>query len=248
MHPMEKSSKKTQIKKYAGAAALTVALFLVQLGISRLSWLMAEMLPDFPYDPDGLYFRLAVHHILQMLLALLLIFTLYKAKGITGFGLEPKYSSIGIKHTLVFCTVIIVYYSSAYIIGCFTKTIGTYNYELNAGNVAGTLGFQLLLSGPSEEILFRSLPVALFLFVFKDDNKANKALTVVLAAFLFALAHINVFNFSVPWFQVCYAFVLGLAYGYTFIKTKTAVYPMIMHSMSNVISVGGCYIYMHFVK
>ena len=52
------------------------------------------------------------------------------------------------------------------------------------------------------------------------------------------------------WFQCKYggAFVLGLAYGYTFIKTKTAVYPMIMHSMSNVISVGGCYLYMHFVK
>ena len=82
----------------------------------------------------------------------------------------------------------------------------------------------------------------------KDDNKTNKVLAVVLSAFLFGLAHINVFNFSVSWFQVCYAFVLGLVYGYTFIKTKTAVYPMIMHSMSNVISVGGCYLYMHFVK
>ncbi len=241
-------SETPQIKRYAGAAALTVALFLVQLGISRLCWLIAEMLPDFPYDPDGLYFRLTVHHILQMLLALLLIFVLCKAKGISGFGLAPKYSSLGIKHTLVFCAVIAAYYSAAYIVGSFTKTIGTYNYELNAGNVVGTLGFQLLLSGPSEEILFRSLPVTLFLFVLKDNNKTNKVLAVVLSAFLFGLAHINVFNFSVSWFQVCYAFVLGLAYGYTFIKTKTAVYPMIMHSMSNVISVGGCYLYMHFVK
>ena len=241
-------SEKPQIKKYAGAAALTGALFLVQLGISRLSWLMAEMLPDFPYDPGGLYFRLTVHHILQMLLALLLIFGLNKAKGISGFGLAPKYSSLGIKHTLIFCAVMLACYSVVYIVGSFTKTISTYNYELNAGNIAGTLGFQLLLSGSSEEILFRSLPVTLFLFVLKEDNKTNNILALVLSAFLFALAHINVFEFSFSWFQVCYAFVLGLVYGYTFIKSKSAVYPMIMHSMSNVISVGGCYLYMLFVK
>ena len=242
------SSEKSQIKKNAGAAALTVALFLVQLGISRLSWLMAEMLPDFRYDPDGLYFRLSVHHILQMLLAFLLIFGLNKAKSISGFNLAPKYSSLGIKHTLVFCAVMVAFYSVVYIVGSFTKTISTYNYELNAVNIAGTIGFQLLLSGPSEEILFRSLPVTLFLFVLKDDNKTNNVLAVVLSAFLFALAHINVFEFSFSWFQICYAFVLGLIYGYTFIKSKSAVYPMIMHSMSNVISVGGCYLYMHFIK
>ena len=132
-------SQTPQIKKYAGTA-LTVALFLVQLGISRLSWLMAEMLPDFPYDPDGLYFRLTVHHILQMLLALLLIFGLYKAKGISGFGLAPKYSSLGIKHTLVFCAVIVAYYSVAYIVGSFTKTAAFRPFRrdivpLAAGNV-----------------------------------------------------------------------------------------------------------------
>ena len=61
---------------------------------------------------------------------------------------------------------------------------------------------------------------------------------------LFGLAHINVFTFSVPVFQVCYAFILGIAYGFTFIRTKSVIYPMIMHSLSNVISVGGCYLYM----
>ena len=63
---------------------------------------------------------------------------------------------------------------------------------------------------------------------------------------LFAVAHIDLITFSIPWFQVCYAFVLGIAYGYTFIRTKSVIYPMIMHSMSNVISVGGCYLYMLF--
>lgn len=73
-------------------------------------------------------------------------------------------------------------------------------------------------------------------------------IAVISAAILFGLAHINIFTFSVPVFQVCYAFVLGIIYGITFIKTKSVIYPMIMHSLSNVISAGGCYLYMTLVR
>jgi len=100
------------------------------------------------------------------------------------------------------------------------------------------------LSGPSEEILFRSLPITMVLSVLDPDTRRDRAIVVFGAALLFAIAHIDMITFSIPWFQVCYAFVLGIAYGYTFIRTKSVIYPMIMHSMSNVISVGGCYLYM----
>ena len=93
-------------------------------------------------------------------------------------ALDPK----GIKDTVLFCVAITVYYLAIYIAGSFTNTISTYDYELNPTNVIGTLGFQLLLSGPSEEILFRSLPITLLLSVLDPESKRDRAIAVISAA------------------------------------------------------------------
>ena len=234
--------------KYVITAILILALFAVQFLFSRFGFLISQLFDYSSLDPDGLFAQVAVHHIIQMLCALALIFIIWKAKKTEGFNLRPRFDSRGIKDTLLFCLAITVYYLAIYIAGSFTNTINTYDYELNAVNVSGTLGFQLLLSGPSEEILFRSLPIAVLLSVLDPDSKRDRAITVISASVLFGIAHISVFPFQVPWFQVCYAFVLGIFYGYTFIRSKSVIYPMIMHSISNVISVGGCYLYMVLFK
>ena len=234
--------------KYVITAILIVALFAVQFLFSRLGFLISQLLDYSSLDPDGLFAQVSVHHIIQMLCALALIFIIWKVKKTEGFKLRPRLDSRGIKDTLLFCLAITVYYLAVYIIGSLTNTISTYDYALNTTNVIGTLGFQLFLSGPSEEILFRSLPITVMLSVLDPDSKIDRAIAVSGAAALFGIAHINVFTFQVPWFQVCYAFVLGIFYGYTFIRSKSVIYPMIMHSMSNVISVGGCYLYMVLFK
>ena len=230
--------------KYAIAAILIVALFAVQFLFSRLGFYISQLFDYSSIDPDGLFCQVSVHHIIQMACALVLILIIKKVRKINGFKLRPRFDPKGVKYTVIFCIVLTVYYLAIYIIGSFTNSINTYDYELNTTNVLGTLGFQLLLSGPSEEILFRSLPITVLLSVLDQETKRDRAIAVFGAAFLFAAAHINVITFSIPWFQVCYAFVLGIAYGYTFIRTKSVIYPMLMHSMSNVISVGGCYLYM----
>lgn len=222
---------------------ITVILYLFHEVTDRLCWYISFRFNYSSIDKDGLFLQVSVHHIFQMIFALITILVLYKFKGLDGFKLIPKYDKKGIKYTAVFCALILAYYLIVYIIGYFTQSIGTYNYELNRVNVIGTLGFQLLLSGPSEEILFRSLPVVLYQHTLKSDKKSDQALTVVLSSLLFAAAHVNVNNFS--WIQVCYAFVLGLVFGYTFIRSESVVYPMVIHSISNVISVGSCYLYMY---
>jgi len=234
--------------KYAIAAVLFVALFAIQLLFSRFGFFISRLFDYSALDSDDLFLQVSVHHIIQMLCALALIFIIRKVKKIEGFYLRPRLDSKGIKDTVLFCVAIVVYYLAIYIAGSFTNTISTYDYELNPTNVIGTLGFQLLLSGPSEEILFRSLPITLLLSVLDPESKRDRAIAVISASVLFGVAHINVFTFSIPWFQVCYAFVLGIFYGYTFIRSKSVIYPMIMHSMSNVISVGGCYLYMVLFK
>ncbi len=68
----------------------------------------------------------------------------------------------------------------------------------------------------------------------------------VVAAVLFAVAHINwslsPFALTYDAFQLVYAFVLGIAYAQTYERTGSVLYPMIMHSMANVLMVGGGYL------
>ena len=247
------------MKKYIPAAVTTVALFGIQYLFSRLGWLVANRFDFSAIDRDGLFAQVAIHHVVQAVLVIPLIFLLCIVLNsglkkelkqeikFEDFKLRPRYDRTGIKYTLLFCAAILIYYVIVYIVGFFLSSINTYDYELNATNVIGTLAFQLFLSGPSEEILFRSFPITMLLFFMKPDTKKDRVIAVVIAAFLFGLAHINIMTFEVPWFQVCYAFVLGLMYGFVFLRSNSIIYPMIMHSMSNVISVGGCYLFMRMV-
>lgn len=242
------TKSKMKVNKYITVALLIAFLFAMQFLFSRFGWLIAGLFDYSAIDEDSLFAEVAVHHIVQMICSIAIIILLYKIKRISGFKLCPKYDIKGIRYTIIFCTVLLAYYIVIYTAGAIFHSINTYDYELNPTNVIGTLGFQLFLSGPSEEILFRSLPITLLLNYMKPVSEKERVIIVVIAAFLFSLGHINIFTFSVPWFQVCYAFVLGLAYGFTLIRTESIIYPMIMHSLSNVISVGGCYLYILSVK
>lgn len=120
-----------------------------------------------------------------------------------------------------------------------------YNYELNTVNLVGTLGFQLFLSDTSEEILFRALLLVCLKSTYINDKMVCDIFIIFFTSLLFTYAHIN---FNVPLFyqlfNLLYVFINGIAFGFAFIKTKSVVYPMIMHSVSNFISVGGRYLYM----
>lgn len=245
---MKDSNVTNKRNRYVITAMVSVLLFVIQRFFSNVAGYLSNIFDHSAFDKDDLFISISVHHILQMLFAIALIILLDRVMKIDGFKLRPRYDEKGIRYTLIFCAVLAVYYLIVYFIGSYTKTINTYDYDLDLVNVTGTLGFQLFLSGPSEEILFRSLPIATLLYCMRPDGKKDRITAVVIAALLFGIAHIDFSNFSIPWFQVCYAFVLGLAYGFVFIRTKSVIYPMIMHSVSNVISVGGCYLYMMFFR
>ena len=176
-----------QKSKYVITAIFIVALFAVQFLFSRLGFLISQLFDCSSLDPDNLFAQVAVHHIIQMHCAGADLYC-WKAKKTEGFNLRPRVDSKGLKDTLLFALAITVYYLVVYIIGSFTNTISTYDYELNAVNVSGTLEFQLFLSGPSEEILFRSLPIAVLLTVLDPDSKRDRAIAVISAAALFGIA------------------------------------------------------------
>lgn len=239
-------TEKKSINNYIVAAVLIIALFCVQLLFSRLGGVISSKFDYSSFDPDGVFALVSVHHIVQMLLALAVISVIKIFMKDADFMLRPRKDSKGIRYTLIFCLVLIIYYLIVYSVGAYRGSINTYSYELNASNVAGSLAFQLLLSGPSEEILFRSLPITVLMFVLDPESRKDRITAVIAAAVLFGLGHINFFALTFSLFQVCYATVLGLAYGFTFIRSRSIIYPMLMHSLSNVISVGGCYLFMIF--
>jgi len=108
------------------------------------------------------------------------------------------------------------------------------------------------LSGPSEEILFRALSIGILTYC-NGSNKERKftklqlSYEVIIAAVLFSIAHIrwtiNPFSISMNYLQLIYCFVLGIAYGKAYQESNSVIYPMVMHSISNVIMVGLGYIF-----
>ncbi|WP_083605511.1 CPBP family intramembrane glutamic endopeptidase [Proteiniborus sp. DW1] len=101
-------------------------------------------------------------------------------------------------------------------------------------------------------MLFRALTIGILTFWSgsnkgRNFTKLNISYEVIVAAVLFSVAHIkwtiNPFSISMNYFQLIYCFVLGIAYGKAYQESNSVIYPIIMHSVSNVILVGLGYIF-----
>ncbi len=239
--------KSIKTKKLINIVFTILSLFAVQTFASKFGSIIADLFNYTAIDNNGVFMNISVHHIVQMLVALMIIFIISR-KNKLEFHLKPKVDKQGIIHTAIFAGVILIYVLISHIVGYSLGTISPYGYELNTVNVVGTLFFQLFLSGTSEEILFRALPITILGSLICKDNKTGKVFIILIASALFSVAHISwtmfPFTLSFDWFQLVYAFILGIAYGVTYMKTKSVVYPMIMHGLSNFLMVGIGYIFM----
>lgn len=226
----------------AGAAAVVVLLvFVFQQIASKAGGFVADCFDYSAIDECGVFAWISVHHVVQMLMALLAVFVLSETCGIR-FGLGLGDRKRGAKYLFVFTGIVLAYTA---ITNALSKPPQA-GYPMNAKNVIGALGFQLFLSGPSEEILFRALPISVMAhWGMSKEIKAAKwrvSVAAVIAAALFAAAHIkwtiSPFTISADPFQLVYCLVLGTVYGVVFQRTKSVLYPMLMHSITNVIAVG----------
>lgn len=240
---------------------MVLTLFVFQQLASGSGILVANLFSYTRIDPDGQFMWISVHHIVQMAVALAAIWLLTAVWGI-DFGLRVGNLRAGLRAMGWFFSVFIPYTVGAYAVMMLLGGEPTYAFPLTPRNVLGTLGFQLFLSGTAEELLFRALPISVMwhllgkgrLIGFGSSPKRRPyrrpGLEVygagIVAAVLFAVAHINwsltPFTLSYDSFQLVYAFVLGIVYAQTYERTGSVVYPMIMHSMANVLMVGGGYL------
>lgn len=228
----------------------------VLLGVPRLAGQVADQFDYSTVDPDGAFAWISVHHIVQTVIFLALMIIISKLSGIRfGFGWGDR--QVGWFYVRLFAIIFTAYVVVSLIITIITGSFLGFQYPLTARNISGQLGFQLLLSGPSEELIFRAFAITMLALVVtgtiaRGEAGVGKVITTILggqlsvvnliAAVIFGLAHVgfsfNPFSVSFSTGQVIYAIVLGLFYGVCYERSGSMIYPMIMHSISNVVAVG----------
>lgn len=225
-----------------------VLLLAVQILLGKAGHFLANTVPFQQIDPYDVFAGISIHHAMQMIIALILIVMLSKLFKI-DFYFKLGDVRKGIKYFVLFTTAIALISVALHIFMYINNQLPVYDFPLNRRNILGTLGFQLLLSGPSEEIVFRALPITMLTYVFGKSIpiKGSITLEVILASVLFSFAHVNwslnPFVFDMDFFQISYAFVLGSIQGVVYQRSKSILYPMLMHSCSNVLMVGVGYLF-----
>lgn len=230
------------MKKVLKSILWVLFLSLLLLGVPRLSGMIASFFDYQAMDPDGAYAWISVHHIVQMLIFIIIIVLLNMFKPLEyGFGWGDK--EVGKKYVLSFTLIFGAGSLASHLLTILTGSFQKFPYPLTATNIIGQLSFQLLLSGPSEELIFRAFAITMLALVIKDRVFKGKASAAnIIAAVIFGLAHMSFsfapFAVSYDPFQVVMSIVLGYFYGDCYEKSKSMYYPMMMHSISNVVMVG----------
>lgn len=227
--------------------AVFFLLFLVQIILGKAGYFIADMIPYQEVDPYNCFARNSVHHAVILVITLTAIIVLSKLLKI-DFYFKLGYVKKGLKYLAVFTGAFAVISIAVHLFMLVFDQLPKYDYPLDLRNVLGTLGFNLFLTGPAEETLYRALTITLLTSAFGKSItvKGNMTLEVLLASLIFAFAHIKwsldplVFQVN---FNVIYAFVLGCIQGIVYQRTRSILYPILMHSFSNVMMVGTGYLF-----
>lgn len=220
----------------------TLILAFILLGIPKLSGMVASLFNYQVIDPHGSYAWISVHHIVQALFFIIIILVIKRLKQLE-FGFTWGNKEVGKKYVLLFTLIFGLGSIATHIIAIITNTFQEFPYPLTAYNIVGQLGFQLFLSGPSEELIFRAFAITILALVITGRFLNGKiSYANIIAAVIFGLAHVGFsfapFTVSYNPFQVALSVILGYFYGDCFEKSGSVYYPMIMHSISNIIMVG----------
>ncbi|MBN2007077.1 MAG: CPBP family intramembrane metalloprotease [Anaerolineae bacterium] len=244
------------IPKFFKQVLWVLFLTALLLGVPRLAGAFADLFDYTAIDPDGAFMWISVHHIVQAVIFLILMLVISKVSAIRfGFGWGVRQE--GLAYLRLFALIYIGYVVvHRLIVLVLSGSLPVFWYPLTARNIIGQLGFQLLLTGPSEELIFRAFAITMLGLLLKgavsDGEKGpGKVIATIfggkisvanlIAAVIFGLAHVRFtfapFSVSFEMGQVVVAVILGLFYGVCYERSKSMIYPMMMHSFSNVVVV-----------
>jgi uncharacterized protein len=219
-----------------------ILLIVILLGIPIIARLITNLF-DFSYiDPDSAFLWITVRHILQGLIVLIIMVIIMKFSKIK-FNLGLGNSKIGLRYLKRFMLFFFLYTLITFLVILVFRQFEPFGFPINMRNISGYLGFQLFLSGPSEELIFRAFAITMF-SVLITNKRIDRHLSYanLFALLVFGLAHVAIsfspigFAYAIP--QIILAIGLGYFYGDCYEKSKSVIYPMIMHSYTNVLMVG----------
>ncbi len=214
----------------------------IVLGAPRLGGVVASLFEYGRVDPDGAFAWISVHHVVQALIVLAIMIPIARTREIDfGFGWGDR--AVGFRFVRVFSLFFLGYVVVSMVIVLAARTFQTFPYPMTARNIAGQLAFQLLLSGPSEELIFRAFAITMLARVVKGGLFNGKVSGAnIIAAVMFGLAHVGVslspFALTYHPGQVVYSIGLGIVYGICFERSRSMYYPIMLHSISNIVAVG----------
>lgn len=166
---------------------LFLNLFFLVIGINAISYLSMFLANKiFPLvcflDKDNAFLLITIHHFVQALIGLLIIglILLITDHSIADFGFQLK----GFKSSLRPMGLFGIAFCTVQLIGAFLYVYGfnyplQFSYVLTPYNFIGQFLFQILVSGTSEEILFRSL--VLFIIAATTKRYAENTKTIYIS-------------------------------------------------------------------
>lgn len=246
---MKMESNRADQKRIFLYGLMILLLLFYQEVLGKMGRIVANLLNYERIDPFKAFAWVSVHHITEMLITIAVIMILGKLLKVDfGFNLGDR--KIGSKYVIVYTKIFAGVTIVCHILMNIYNMLPIYDFPLNKNNILGTLGFQLFLSGPTEEVLYRALPISILVHVLRKSVKVKWDITLetIIASFLFAIAHAKwslfPFAFEANYFQLFYAFVLGTIQGKAYQDSRSIVYPIFMHSISNVLMVGTGYLFL----
>ncbi|MDD4494687.1 MAG: CPBP family intramembrane metalloprotease [Eubacteriales bacterium] len=238
-------------KRSALYGIVVLSLLIFQLVLGKIGSVAASSFSYDRLDPHNAFLWISVHHFTEFAIVLpviLLIGKLFKIDFGFDLGDRKKGSRYLAIFTVIFAGVTLV----CHILMLLNDMLPANLFPLTTGNILGTLGFQLFLSGPTEELLYRALPIAILVHIFGTPTNKKRGITLetIIASGLFAVAHLKwtliPFTFEPNPFQILYAFAMGTIQGKAYQDSQSILYPILMHSISNVLMVGTGYLFQLF--
>lgn len=236
-------NKKREVSMKQIKKVLIILLLLVTLlGVPIIARNITNLFDFSKIDPDKAFMWFMVRHTIQALIIGLIMLILIKVYKI-DFKLSLGDSAVGVSYLKKFMIIFSIGCIAYYLIFFFLGQNEKFAYDLTFKNIVGYLSFQLFFTGPSEEFIFRAFSITVF-SCFVSKMRLNKKISYanLFAAIVFGLAHLYItfspfkVTFLLP--QVIISIILGYFYGDCYEKSNSIVYPIIMHSFTNIMMVG----------
>ncbi len=199
-------------------------------------------------DPGGAWAYITVHHLVQLgiVLAVMGVAVATTTMTFTRFGFTTRQWRWSLRVVAAFAAVWTVVQLG---VGWLVVSGGASadpGFPLDAGSVTGRFAFELLLSGASEEPLYRGLIMTTLIVGLGPVLASQRSVAVAAiggSTLAFMLDHINV-DWStltithINAYQQATLLIFGIVYGLLYWRSRSLVGPVVAHGVLNVVITG----------